>query len=92
MTALLTVLNTGNTAWLTMSAVLVMLMTVPGLALFYGGLVRSKNILSIIMQCFSVTAVISILWVAFGYSWVFGTGFQGTAIGSVIGGFDKVFL
>jgi len=92
MTALLTILNTGNTAWLTMSAVLVMLMTVPGLALFYGGLVRSKNILSIIMQCFSVTAVISILWVAFGYSWVFGTGFQGTAIGSVIGGFDKAFL
>jgi Amt family ammonium transporter len=92
MITLLTALNTGNTAWLTMSTILVMLMTVPGLALFYGGLVRSKNILSIIMQCFSITAVISILWIAFGYSWVFGTGFQGTAIGAVIGGFDKTFL
>ena len=92
MITLLTALNTGNTAWLTMSTILVMLMTVPGLALFYGGLVRSKNILSIIMQCFSITAVISILWIIFGYSWVFGTGFQGSAIGSVIGGFDKTFL
>lgn len=92
MTILLTILNTGNTAWLTMAAILVMLMTVPGLALFYGGLVRSKNILSIIMQCFSLTAVMSILWIAFGYSWVFGTGLQGTSLGAVIGGFDKVFL
>lgn len=92
MITFLTVLNTGNTAWLTMSTVLVMLMTVPGLALFYGGLVRSKNILSIVMQCLSVTAVISILWIAFGYSWVFGTGFQGSALGSIIGGFDKIFL
>jgi Amt family ammonium transporter len=75
-----------------MSTILVMLMTIPGLALFYGGLVRSKNILSIIMQCFSLTAVISILWIAFGYSWVFGTGFQGTGLGAFIGGFDKIFL
>ena len=89
---IMTALDTGNTAWLTMSAILVMLMTVPGLALFYGGLVRSKNILSIVMQCLMCTAVISILWVAFGYSWVFGTGFQGTGIGAVIGGFDKLFL
>jgi len=92
MTTLLTVLNAGNTAWLTMSTILVMLMTIPGLALFYGGLVRSKNILSIIMQCFSLTAVISILWIAFGYSWVFGTGFHGTGLGAFIGGFDKTFL
>lgn len=93
MTALLlTTLDTGNTAWLTMSAILVMLMTVPGLALFYGGLVRTKNILSVIMQCLMCTAVLSILWIAFGYSWVFGTGFQGTGIGAFIGGFDKVFL
>jgi Amt family ammonium transporter len=89
---ILAALNTGNTAWLTMAAILVMLMTVPGLALFYGGLVRSKNILSIIMQCLMCTAVMSILWIAFGYSWVFGTEFQGTGIGAVIGGFDKVFL
>jgi Amt family ammonium transporter len=89
---LMTALNTGNTAWLTMSTILVMLMTVPALALFYGGLVRSKNILSIIMQCLMCTAVMSILWITFGYSWVFGTGFHGTGIGAVIGGFDKVFL
>jgi Amt family ammonium transporter len=92
MTILLTALNTGNTAWLTMAAILVMLMTIPGLALFYGGLVRSKNILSVIMQCLICTAVMSILWIAFGYSWVFGTGFHGTGIGMIIGGFDKVFL
>lgn len=92
MVLLLTALNTGNTAWITMAAILVMLMTVPGLALFYGGLVRSKNILSIVMQCLICTAVLSILWVAFGYSWVFGTGFHGTGIGTFIGGFDKVFL
>lgn len=87
-----TVLNTGNTAWLTMATILVMLMTIPGLALFYGGLVRSKNILSVIMQCLICTAVMSILWIAFGYSWVFGTQFHGTGLGAIIGGFDKVFL
>lgn len=93
MTALLlTTLDTGNTAWLTMSAILVMLMTVPGLALFYGGLVRTKNLLSIIMQCLMCTVVLSILWIAFGYSWVFGTSLHGTGIGAVIGGLDKVFL
>ena len=89
---LMTTLDTGNTSWLTISTVLVMLMTVPGLALFYGGLVRSKNILSVIMQCLMCTAVMSLLWIAFGYSWVFGTGFHGTGIGAFIGGFDKVFL
>jgi Amt family ammonium transporter len=92
MRILLAVINTGNTSWLTMATILVMLMTVPGLALFYGGLVRSKNILSIIMQCFSLTAAMSILWIAFGYSWVFGTDLQGTTLGSIIGGFDKMFL
>ena len=89
---LMTTLDTGNTSWLTISTILVMLMTVPGLALFYGGLVRSKNILSVIMQCLMCTAVMSLLWIAFGYSWVFGTGFHGTGIGAFIGGFDKVFL
>jgi Amt family ammonium transporter len=83
MTILLAVLNTGNTAWLTTATILVMLMTVPALALFYGGLVRSKNILSILMQCLICTAVGSILWIAFGYSWVFGTRIQGTALGSL---------
>ncbi|MDL2303406.1 ammonium transporter [Dysgonomonas sp. OttesenSCG-928-D17] len=87
-------LNSGNTAWIIVATILVMLMTVPGLALFYGGLVRQKNVLSIIMQCLIITGVISILWIAFGYSWVFGTAFMdsGNAVGAVIGGFDKVFL
>ena len=94
-------IDTGNTAWITTATILVMFMTVPALALFYGGLVRSKNILSILMQCLILsilmqclicTAVGSILWVAIGYSWVFGTSLQGTALGGVIGGFDKVFL
>lgn len=85
-------IDTGNTAWITTATILVMFMTVPALALFYGGLVRSKNILSIFMQCLICTAVGSILWIAIGYSWVFGTSLQGTALGGVIGGFDKVFL
>jgi Amt family ammonium transporter len=69
-------------------------MTIPGLSLFYGGLVRKKNILSIIMQCFVLTGLISILWVAFGYSWVFGTAFMdgNNPLGFFIGGFDKIFL
>ncbi len=71
-----------------------MMMTVPGLALFYGGLVRQKNVLSIIMQCLIITGVISILWISFGYSWVFGTSFMDSesSLGAVIGGFDKIFL
>ncbi|MCP4732516.1 MAG: ammonium transporter, partial [Roseibacillus sp.] len=56
-------LNSGDTAWMIVAAVLVLLMTLPGLALFYGGLVRSKNVLSILMQCFVIAAVMSILWV-----------------------------
>lgn len=69
-------INSGNTAWITMATILVLLMSIPGLAPFYGGLVRQKNVLSIIMQCLVCVAVISIMWVAFGYSWVFGTGFK----------------
>lgn len=86
------ILNAGNTAWITMATILVMLMTIPGLALFYGGLVRQKNVLSILMQCFICVCVVSLLWIAFGYSWVFGKGFSGSSIGCVIGGFDKIFL
>ncbi|HAT61152.1 MAG TPA: ammonia channel protein [Prevotella sp.] len=85
-------IDTGNTAWITMSTILVMFMTIPALALFYGGLVRSKNILSILMQCLICTAVGSLLWIAIGYSWVFGTNLQGTPFGFFIGGYDKVFL
>lgn len=87
-------LDSGNTAWIIVATILVMMMTVPGLALFYGGLVRQKNVLSVVMQCLFVTGVISIIWIAFGYSWVFGTSFMesGSPLGAVIGGFDKVFL
>ncbi|MDR0865511.1 MAG: ammonium transporter [Candidatus Symbiothrix sp.] len=86
------VLNSGNTAWIIVATILVMLMTIPGLAFFYGGLVRQKNVLSIMMQCLVLTAVISIEWIVYGYSAVFGTGLEGHSLGAVIGGFDKVFL
>ncbi|GAB6011725.1 ammonium transporter [Viscerimonas tarda] len=92
-------LNSGNTAWIIVATILVLMMTIPGLALFYGGLVRRKNILSIMMQCLILTAVISIEWITVGYSWVFGTGFMpdeagagGSILGEFIGGFDKIFL
>ncbi len=88
------VLDSGNTAWMIVATILVMLMTVPGLALFYGGLVRQRNLLSIIMQCFVLAGIVTIIWFAFGYSWVFGTGFadKDNLLGFFIGGFDKVFL
>lgn len=88
------VLDSGNTAWIIVATILVLLMTIPGLALFYGGLVRQKNVLSVIMQCMVLVGVISILWFSFGYSWVFGTSFMesGSPLGAVIGGFDKAFL
>ena len=87
-------LDTGNTAWLIVATILVLLMTIPGIALFYGGLVRQKNVLSIVMQSLLIVAAVSIIWVAFGYSFVFGTSLMesGSPLGAVIGGFDKVFL
>lgn len=87
-------LDSGNTAWIIVATVLVLMMTIPGLALFYGGLVRQKNILSIMMQCLIITAVITIEWIAIGYSWVFGTGFMesGSSLGAIMGGLDKAFL
>ena len=87
-------LHTGNTAWMLVATILVMLMTIPGLAFFYGGLVRRKNILSIMMQCLALTAMISLLWVALGYSWVFSKQFEGSGgfLNFFMGGFDKVFL
>lgn len=88
------VVNAGNTAWIIVATVFVLMMTIPGLAFFYGGLVRQKNVLSIMLQCLALTAVISIEWIIIGYSWVFGTDFMtsGSALGSMIGGFDKVFF
>jgi ammonium transporter, Amt family len=78
--------NKGDTAFMTVATVLVILMTLPGLALFYGGLVRSKNMLSVLMQVFMIFALISVLWVVYGYSMAFtaGNGFFGTL--------DKLFL
>lgn len=83
-------ISAGNTAWMIMASALVMLMTIPGLALFYGGLVRSKNILNILMQCFIIMAVISLEWVAFGYSNAFGS--SKGILAPFIGGFDWAFL
>ena len=89
------VLNTGDTAWMLVASLLVLFMTIPGLALFYGGMVRSKNLLSVLMQCFAITCLISILWVIYGYSIAFDTtGMEAgvTNFSSFIGGLDKAFL
>ena len=67
------ILDSGDTAWMLTATVLVLFMTLPGLALFYGGLVRAKNMLSVLMQCFAIAAVVSILWVVYGYSVAFST-------------------
>ena len=80
----------GNTAWMIVATALVMLMTIPGLALFYGGLVRQKNVLNILMQCFILTAVITLEWVFFGYSLAFGS--STGALAPYIGGFHWAFL
>lgn len=88
------ILDTGNTAWIIVATILVLLMTIPGIALFYGGLVRQKNVLSIVMQSLLIVAAVSVLWILFGYSFVFGTELMdaGSPLGAVIGGFDKVCL
>ena len=88
-------LDSGDTAWMLVSVALVLFMTIPGLALFYGGLVRSKNVLSVLMQCFALTALITILWVFFGYSLAFettGMVAETTNLNSFVGGFSKAFL
>lgn len=82
-------LNSGDTAWLLTSTALVLFMTIPGLSLFYGGLVRSKNVLSILMQCFTITCLVSILWLVFGYSLAFS---DGGTINSWLGGLSNTFL
>jgi Amt family ammonium transporter len=80
-------LNSGDTAWMLVSTILVLFMILPGLALFYGGLVRAKNILSVLMQCTMITATVIIVWVVWGYSFAFGGGTS-----PYWGGFGKVFL
>ncbi len=89
-TALLSKIDFGNNAWVLISTCLVMFMTVPGLALFYGGLVKRKNVLSILMQCFISLALISIIWVTIGYTLAFGPG-KGI-LAPFIGSFDWLFL
>ncbi|MFT5692866.1 MAG: Amt family ammonium transporter [Oceanicoccus sp.] len=79
-------INSANTAWILTSTALVLFMTLPGLALFYGGLVRSKNVLSILMQCFAIACMSSIIWVVLGYSLAFTEG------SSLIGGMSKALL
>ena len=89
------VLNTGDTAWMLVASLLVLFMTIPGLALFYGGMVRSKNVLSVMMQCFAITGLISLLWVIYGYSMAFDTtGMEKgvTNLNSFVGGLSKAFL
>ena len=82
-------LDSGDTAWILTSTALVLFMTLPGLALFYGGLVRAKNVLSVLMQCFVIACVVSILWVVYGYSLSFG---DGGSMNGWIGGLDNAFL
>tara|TARA_B100000927_G_scaffold291121_1_gene292021 strand:+ start:1653 stop:2945 length:1293 start_codon:yes stop_codon:yes gene_type:complete len=82
-------LSHANTSWILTSTVLVLFMTLPGLALFYAGLVRSKNVLSVLMQCFALTCTISVLWVVYLYSWTFG---DGGSLNAFVGNFDNLFL
>jgi ammonium transporter, Amt family len=79
----------GDTTWMLVSTVLVLLMTVPGLALVYGGLVRAKNMLSVLMQVFMITAVVMLIWVTYGYSLAFT---NGGSLNSFVGSLDKMFL
>jgi Amt family ammonium transporter len=85
----------ADTAWLLTATALVLFMTIPGLAIFYGGLVRAKNVLSVLMQCMSITALVTVLWVAYGYSFAFdqlGLRLDADAPATVIGGISKLFL
>ncbi|CAH0279550.1 MULTISPECIES: ammonium transporter [unclassified Pseudomonas] len=88
-------LNSGDTAWMLTATALVLFMTIPGLALFYAGMVRSKNVLSVMMQCFAITALMSLLWFAYGYSLAFDTtGMEAgvTNFSSFVGGLGNMFL
>ena len=88
-------LSAGDTAWILGATALVLFMTLPGLALFYGGLVRTKNVLSVLVQCFAIAAMVTVLWLAFGYSLAFDTtGMEKDHLGraALIGGFAKSFL
>jgi Amt family ammonium transporter len=81
--------NKGDVAWMMTASVLVLLMTVPGLALFYGGMVRTKNMLSMLMQVLTCVCLVAIIWVVYGYSLAFS---EGTGFNAFVGGFSKAFL
>ena len=88
-------LDSGDTAWMLTSTALVLFMTIPGLSLFYGGLVRSKNVLSVLMQCFALTAMMTLIWILWGYSLAFDTtGMEAGVLNlhSFVGGLDKALL
>jgi ammonium transporter, Amt family len=88
-------LDSGDTAWMLTASLLVLLMSLPGLALFYGGLVRSKNVLSVLMQCFAIVSLVTVLWVAYGYSLAFSTAGMAEGVtnwNSFLGGLDRAFL
>ncbi|MFV1972543.1 MAG: ammonium transporter [Thiohalobacterales bacterium] len=82
-------LNSGDTAWILTSTALVLFMTIPGLALFYAGLVRTKNVLSVLMQCFAITCLASLIWFAYGYNLAFG---DGGSMNQWMGGFGNLFM
>jgi len=82
-------LSSGDTAWMITATALVLFMTIPGLSLFYAGLVRSKNVLSVLMQCFAITSLMSLVWAVYGYSMAFS---DGGSLNSWIGGLEKAFL
>jgi len=82
-------LDSGDTAWMLTATALVLFMTIPGLALFYAGMVRSKNVLSVLMQCFAIASLVTVLWMLYGYSLAFG---NGGALDGFVGGVDRVFL
>ena len=88
-------LNSGDTAWMITATVLVLMMMIPGLSLFYAGMVRSKNVLSVMMQCFAITCLVTVIWVVYGYSMAFDTtGMEAGVVNlnSIIGGFGNTFL
>jgi Amt family ammonium transporter len=82
-------LNTGDTAWMLTSTAIVLMMTIPGLALFYGGMVRKKNVLTVVMQCFAITCLVTVIWFVAGYSLAFT---DGGSLNAYIGGMSKALL
>jgi Amt family ammonium transporter len=84
--------NKGDVSWMMTSTAFVLLMTVPGLALFYAGMVRGKNALSTVMQSFTIYSVVAVLWVIYGYSMAFTAGHEGNALAPFIGSLDKLFM